>query len=85
MAEDLNAKNGWRPMNAWVFIYLIVLFSGVISFLLITDKVKFIDAAATIMVLIGASGGNTGLYTHGRTKERLAGKLNELTNNTDEE
>lgn len=66
--EDI--KSSWRPVFSWVFIIFYAALGASIVYLLLMG-VGVAELSNIAVVMIGAGGGVTGVYMHGRSREKL--------------
>lgn len=68
-----SAKKSWRPVFAWVFIAFFAGLSVTILGLLWLNKTTLDVASGVIITMLAAGGTVTGVYTYGRTTEKVDG------------
>ena len=78
-SRDLQAAQSWfRPIFSWIFTISFVVLVAVIIYLLVLGVAAFAEVSGVLMTMLGSGGAISGLYAHGRTKEKLAQRESEM-------
>ena len=67
-----SARKGFRPAFAWAFVFGWIATLATVLALLATNTTSINDATAVLLGLFGSGGPVAGIYTWGRTRERVS-------------